>query len=271
MAYLYTIILGIIQGLTEFWPISSSAHLVIAHEIFKFEFIDNLGFDVALHWGTLIALLIFFRKDIVNYIIAFFKSFANWDLKNNANQRLAWYILIASLPAFVFGYFWGDKIEKASSDPIIISFLLIVFGIFFIVFERVFVKVKDLDQLDLKSSFQIGLAQVVSFMPGVSRSGITILAGISQKLKCEAAARFSFLLSIPVVFGAGVKKIYDLMSINLSGNEWIILFLGFITSLVVGYFAVKFLLRFLVNHSLNIFGYYRIVLGIIIILWIIFR
>lgn len=271
MDYLYSALLGIIQGLTEFWPISSSGHLVIAHEIFKFNFIDNLSFDVALHWGTLIALLIFFRKDIINYIIAFFKSFAKWDLKNNVNQRLAWYILIASSPAFIFGYFWGDKIEKTFSDPIIISFLLIVFGIFFIIFEKVFATIKDLDQLDLESSFVIGLAQLISFAPGVSRSGITILAGIAQKLKREAAARFSFLLSIPVVFGAGVKKIYDLMSINLTGNEWIILFLGFTTSLVVGYFTIKFLLKFLASHPLNIFGYYRIILGIIVILWVIFR
>ena len=112
---------------------------------------------------------------------------------------------------------------------------------------------------------------MLAFVPGVSRSGITILAGISQKLKREVAARFSFLLAIPVVFGAGVKKIYDLIKVNLSGSEWFVLFLGLLTSLIAGYFAIRFLLRFLTKHPLNVFAYYRIIFGVIIILWIVLR
>jgi len=268
MDYFYSGLLGIIQGLTEFWPVSSSGHLVIAHHALDFGFISELGFDVALHLGTLLALLIFFAKDIYRYILAFFKSFANWDLKNNMDQRLAWFIAVGSVPAAVVGYLVSDLAETIFRNLWLVASLLIGVGLLFIIFERIFQKTKGITQLRWSGAVIIGIAQALALVPGVSRSGITILAGLSQGLQRAAAARFSFLLSVPIVFGAGLKKIYDITNGGLPGSQWLMMVIGFVVSAVVGYFAIKFLLRFLETHSLNVFAYYRFFLGAVVIVYL---
>ena len=268
MDYFYSGLLGIIQGLTEFWPVSSSGHLVIAHQALDFGYISELGFDVALHIGTLLALLIFFSKDIYRYIVAFFKSFANWDLENNIDQRLAWFIIIGSVPAAVVGCLIADLAETIFRNLWLVASLLIGVGLLFIVFERIFQKIKDITQLKWSGAIIIGIAQALALVPGVSRSGITILAGLSQGLKRAAAARFSFLLSVPIIFGAGLKKTYDIANEGLPGSQWLMMGIGVVVSAVVGYFAIKFLLRFLETHSLNVFAYYRLLLGAAVIVYL---
>lgn len=271
MDYIYSTILGIIQGLTEFWPVSSSGHLLVAHDLLNFDFVDNLGFDVALHLGTLLALLVYFYKDIYRYILAFIKSFANWDLKNNLDQRIAWYIFVGTFPAAFTGFFIADIAESTFRNLWLVASMLIIFGIFFILFEKLFPKIYELDKLTWYGVILIGVAQAIALVPGVSRSGITIITGLSQGLKRSAAAKFSFLLSIPVVFGAGLKKLYDVGKEGLTGSEWGVMIVGFIISAIVGYIAIKFLLKFLQNNPLNIFAYYRFVLAGVIIVYILVK
>ncbi|MFA6254707.1 MAG: undecaprenyl-diphosphatase UppP [Patescibacteria group bacterium] len=272
MEILYSILAGIIQGLTEFLPISSSGHLVLFHDFLSFDFPDNLAFDVVLHLGTLVALLLFFRFDVINYLLAWFQSFSRWELKSNNNQRLAWYLFLATLPAAVIGYFLGDQIEILFRQPGVVALMLIIFGIILYLADKFFVQLRTITELNLGSSLVIGLFQALALIPGVSRSGITIIAGLSQKLKRQDAARFGFLLSLPVIFGAGLKEFLSLLSDNLLvGADFFILILGFLVSAVTGYLCIKYFLKFLENHSLKVFAYYRIVLGAVILVMLYFN
>lgn len=270
MDYIFSIIFGFIQGLTEFLPVSSSGHLVVLHEIIEFQFADSLTFDVVLHAGTLLALVIYFFKDIIQYFLAFFKSFRKFDLKNNLEQRIAWFILAATLPAVFFGYFLEDVIESSFRSPLLVSLTLILGGFLFIIFEKIFSKRKNLAELNLKSSLAIGFFQVLALVPGVSRSGITILGGLSQKMKREEAARFAFLLAIPVTFGAVIKRASSLFASNIKAGDGLVLLLGFLAAFVSGYLVIKFLLNFLKNHSLNVFAYYRFILAAGVIVYFYF-
>ncbi len=266
MEIFYSILAGIIQGLTEFLPISSSGHLVLFHDFLGFDFIDNLAFDVVLHLGTLVALVLFFYSAIIRYIFAWLQSLVKWDLKNNNNQRLAWYLFLATLPAAIAGYFLEDQIEAIFRNSILVASMLILFGILLYLADKFFLQLKTIEQLNLKNSLIIGIFQALAFIPGISRSGITIIAGLSQKLKRDQAARFGFLLSIPIIFGAGLKKTLDLFNENLIvGSDSLVLILGFLSSAISGYFCIKYFLKFLESHSLKVFAYYRIILGIIIL------
>lgn len=262
MNYILSIIAGLIQGVTEFLPVSSSGHLVLFHDIFNFSLPDNIAFDAVLHLGTLLSLLIFFRKEISHYIRGFFKSIGHFDI-HNSDQRLSFFIIIATIPAVIAGYFFEDVIEKIFRTPQSVAFMLIFFGIILYIVDMRTKKIKKIEDITLYDSIVIGVAQVLSLIPGVSRSGITIIAGLSQNLQRQDAAKFSFLLGIPVILGAGVKKFFDLNSMDSS--QIVILSLGFVVSLVAGLLTIRFFIKFLSNHSLKIFAYYRIVLGIIIL------
>jgi undecaprenyl-diphosphatase len=268
---LFSIFAGIIQGLTEFLPVSSSGHLVLFHDFLKFNLPDDLSFDVILHLGTLTALIFFFRKEIWRLILAFLGSFIKWDVKNNNEQRLAWHLFLATMPAAIVGFFLESLIESVFRSSIVVAFSLIVIGVLLYFADSYFSKERSISQLGLNSSLIIGAAQAIALIPGVSRSGITIIAGLSQKLKRQDAAKFSFLLSMPIVFGAGLKKVIDLVSDNSGNIDYLILTLGFLSSAISGYLCIKYFLKFLQSHSLRIFSYYRIVLGIIILLLLYFK
>lgn len=267
MTIISSIILGIIQGLTEFLPISSSGHLQLIHDLFNWQTADNLAFDVFLHWGTLVALVIFFYKDIIRYLKAFLKSFVGWNLKADLDQRLSWLILISMIPAVIAGLFLNDIIDQLFRNILSVAFFLIFVGIIFLLVEKYGVKNKRLAGLAWSHALLLGIAQAVALIPGVSRSGATISTGLALNLNREEAARFSFLMSIPIVFAAGVKKAWDIRDLALSGNQVIIYLLGFLSAIFVGYLTVKFLLNYLKNHSLNIFAYYRIILGIAVLIY----
>ena len=266
MDYIYSIIFGLIQGLTEFWPISSSGHLIIFHQIFKFDTVNQLTYDVFLHAGSLLALIVFFWKDIVKYIIAFFKSLKKWEYKTDQDQKIAWLIIIATIPAALAGYFFENIIEQKVRGMLIVGIMLIIGGILFLFFEKVFSRGCKFDKLGVGRSIIIGIAQAIALIPGTSRSGATILAGLGVGLGRVAAARFAFLIAIPIIFGAVIKRLFDLSFLALSANELIILILGFIASLIASFFAIKYLLKLLEKYTLLGFGIYRIVLGIIILL-----
>lgn len=266
LTLLYSILAGIIQGLTEFLPVSSSGHLVFFHYFSGFDFVDDLSFDVVLHLGTLVALVIFFYADILRYLSAFFRSFVKWELRSDFNQRLAWYLFVATIPALVIGYFFESAVNLMFRSPVSVAWVLIVFGLVLYLADQYLHKVRSLNQLTWPAALVIGLLQTLAFIPGVSRSGITIVAGLTQKLKRQDAARFSFLLAIPAVLAAGAKKSLDLyQSHALNSADFMVLLAGFFVSAVVGYLCIKYFLKYLQNHSLKIFAYYRIVLGVVIL------
>jgi undecaprenyl-diphosphatase len=216
--------------------------------------------------GTLVALIIFFFTDILKYLSGFLRSFVRWNIKTDSDQRLAWYLFIATIPALAAGYFFDDIIESVFRNVSLVAWVFIGFGLILYLADKYLLTNKSIVQLTFGNSLVIGLAQVLALIPGVSRSGITIIAGLSQKLKREQAARFSFLLSIPAVFAAGTKKTLDLYQSQMIGSaDFIVLLIGFLTSAIIGYLCIKYFLKFLQNHSLKIFAYYRVVLGLIVL------
>lgn len=244
------IVLGVVQGLTEFLPISSTAHLILFPWFFNWNgIINTLTFDIALHAGTLIALIFCFWRDWFDLLIR--------------KQRLFGLIMLASFPAGLVGFFFNDFVEHNLRSPLIISFTLVSVGILMLVAEKS-KKNRDMKQIAFKDAVIIGIAQAFAIIPGVSRSGITISAGLFRGLEREAAARFSFLLSTPIIAGATLLHTRKALNYSLD-HDYKIFIVGVIVSFITGYFAIKFLLYFLKRYPLNIFVYYRFILSIIII------
>lgn len=261
-----SIILGVIQGITEFLPISSSGHLLVFHQFADSPLINNLTFDVILHAGTLLALLIYFSKDVWNLIKGFIASIFKNNLRRDFNQRLSWFIIIASLPVGLVGYFAGDYIENNLRNIPLVIISLIVVGILFILVERLVKALRNLEVLNLGDSFFIGIAQVLALIPGVSRSGITMVAGMSKKIDRYSSARFAFLLAIPAIFGATLKKFLDFGLSNFNLELGVVYLVGFLTSFIVGLMALKFLMNFLRKYSLVGFAIYRFALAVILLI-----
>jgi len=244
------LILGIVQGLTEFLPVSSTAHLILFPWFFHWSGeLDSLTFDVALHAGTLLALLICFWKDWIDLI---FKK-----------RKLFLLIVIASIPAGIAGVLLKDYVEHTLRNPLVIAVSLVVFGCVMLVAEKMN-KTRTADSVDLGDALTIGFAQAIALIPGVSRSGITISAGLFRGLEREASARFSFLLSTPIIAGATLLHARKLLKTSADHNMSLFL-IGFIAAAVSGFVAIKFLLTFLKKHPLNIFAYYRFGLAMVII------
>ncbi|MEK7652874.1 MAG: undecaprenyl-diphosphatase UppP [Patescibacteria group bacterium] len=268
MNYILAAFAGILQGITEFLPISSSGHLVIFHDLFKFNLPNDLFFDVVLHLGTLVAIIVFFYRDIEKIIRGFFSSLANWNLKNNFNQRLAWLVILATIPAALAGYFLEDFINRYFRSAFSVAIMLIVVGLIFFISEKYAKRQKDLQAMNFRDAIIVGLLQIFALIPGVSRSGITIIAGLGRKLKREEAARFSFLISAPIIFGAGLKTMFNID--NWAGANLAVLVLGFISSAVFGYLAIRFMIQYLSRHSLNAFAWYRLIIGCLVLAALLF-
>ncbi len=273
MSIFQSIILGIIQGLTEFLPISSSGHLVLAHNLLGWQE-TGLVFDVALHLGTLVALVVFFFKDWRKIICESFLNPKNWQRTKKLNTNhysLFTLIIVGTIPAATIGFFTESVIETVFRSSWIVISMLVGIGLLFILTERIAKKQKELGKINIFDSIIIGFAQALALIPGVSRSGITITAGLARGIKREQAARFSFLLATPIILGAGMKKMYQLFKLGFSADQKIIYLVGFLTSFIVGFFTIKYLLKFLQNHKLNIFAYYRFILAFIALLILILR
>lgn len=266
MDFLYSLLSGIIQGLTEFLPISSSGHLVIIHDILKFEFFDNVLYDVALHLATALALTIYFRREVLVIIRGFARSLRRWDFRNDPEQRLAWLVILAVLPAVAVGLVFGSAIETNLRNPLIVAAALGLVGISFFAAEKLSVQKKIVAEMTPGDAAVIGAAQVLAFIPGVSRSGISLVAGLGRRLRREEAARFSFLLSIPTIFGAAVKT--GLKVDDWSGANWPVLAVGFGAAFVSGILTIRYFLKFVARHPLNVFAWYRIGVGLLILLWL---
>lgn len=271
MNVLSAIFLGIIQGLTEFIPVSSSGHLDLAQDIFNWHATNDLAFDVFLHWGTLLALVIYFYKDIIRYLKAFLQSLVKWDLKNNLDQKISWLILVSMIPAVFAGIFLNDLIDSLFRNVLSVAIFLILVGLAFLIVEKLSTQKFAGKDWSWSQAIILGLAQAVALIPGVSRSGATIATGLALNFKREEAARFSFLMSIPIIFAAGAKKIWDIRHMAMSSSEILAYGAGFLAAAIIGYLAIKFLLEYLKNHSLNIFAYYRLALGLAVIIYILVK
>lgn len=256
------VILGAIQGLTEFLPVSSSGHLLLAHHFLQYDAGDSLTFDVALHVGTLLALIIYFWRDIGRLVKDWLSSL-NTKIKT-PEQRLPWLIIVAAIPAAIFGGLFDSFFESLRS-PWIVVVTFVVFGSLFLWVERVAEQTKTMREMRWTSALAVGLAQVIALVPGVSRSGITIVGGMLTGLTREQAARFTFLLSIPVVAGAAAKKLLDLKGQGIPPDERMAMVVGILTAAIVGYAVIRFLLRYLSNHRLNGFAYYRFMVAAVVL------
>jgi undecaprenyl-diphosphatase len=259
MSILQALILGIVQGLTEFIPVSSSGHLVLLHEWLGVTE-NGLAFDVALHFGTLMALLIYFHKDLFKLARAIFIK--------SEQTRLAWLLLAATIPAVIGGVLLEDLAESTFRSSTLVACNLILVGFLIIGAEAYARRQKHKTKLNdttAKQALSVGLAQAVAIIPGVSRSGATITTGIFMGLDRVSATRFSFLLGVPIMFGAITKVMLD-GGITQVQNETGIFAVGVLSAFISGLFAIGFMLKYLAKHSLNIFAYYRIVLGVLVLL-----
>jgi undecaprenyl-diphosphatase len=253
------IILGIVQGFTEFLPISSSAHLIVLPWMFGWQgtLVDSLNFDVALHAGTLVAILAFFWKDWLDLLKKFLSGLNDGTWKSGEG-RLVWFIVLATIPAGILGVKYEHVVEESFRNPLLIAGSLAVGSIVMWAADRFSAKRAGIDQMTLGHAVIIGCAQAVALVPGVSRSGSTIIAGLFAGYTRESAARFSFLLSTPVIAGAAVLKLHKL---HLAAGEALPFAVGTLCSAVVGYLCIKFLLQYLNRHTLNLFVGYRLALA----------
>jgi undecaprenyl-diphosphatase len=277
---LQSIVLGLLQGLTEFIPVSSSAHLIIVPWLFGWTdpALTSLPFDAALHLGTLVAVLWFFAGDWVRLFRAGVASVIERKIGADPDRRLAWLLVIGVIPGGVAGILLESKIEQwfhVPNKPVqpaaMMSMALIIalLGAALFLAERLARYERQLKTLSLKDSLIVGLAQALAILPGVSRSGGTIMAGLALGLEREAAARFSFLLGAPLIAGVGLKSLWETYQSFQAGlltpSELILFPIGFIAATISGYLCVKYLLRFLQKNSTDIFVYYRWALAALVI------
>lgn len=266
MDYIYSTILGLVQGITEFLPISSTGHLIILHKLIPSPLLDNLTFDVFLHFGTLIALAAFFWKDIVNLAKDFFLFvFYRKQTTADCSWRL---IIVGILPALIAGYFLENLIEQKFRSPFIVALMLVIGGILFIIYEKISSHNKNLITLSFADAVIIGTFQIFAFLPGMSRSGITMVGGMARGLTRKDAARFSFFMAMPLIFLATIKRITQISLSDSSFNFVFVCILGAAVAALIGYFSIKYLLRFLEKQSLFSFAIYRFVLALLVLLFI---
>lgn len=250
---LQSIILGIVQGLAEFLPISSSGHLVLVPWAFGWAN-PGLLFDTLAHWGTLVAVLVYFRSDLWALLRAWVESLRRRKV-DSSEARIAWLILIATVPGAIIGYLFESTFESLFASPASAGLFLIVTGAVLVASDVAHRRIRRIQQPRLSDAILIGFAQAAAIAPGLSRSGLTIAAGVFRGLTREAAARFSFLLSVPIILGAGLAQVVKALEAT-GGTPWFALALGFVSAAVSGYLAIHFLLRFVQRHRLWPFAAY---------------
>jgi len=272
MNIIQAILMGIVQGLSEFLPVSSSAHLVFTSSLYKYftgvlnviQSNEEVFFDIMLHLGTLIAVLIFFRKEIVQIIKSLFNAIKTKDF-SDYEAKLGLYIILGTFFTIFVAYPLKDFCEKLVFSPAIVGVLLFITGIVLLLSEFVSKKIpQKTDKINLKNSILIGIAQGLAAFPGFSRSGWTIATGLFSGLDRVTCAKYSFLLSIPIILGTSM--LYPLLEIDfkeIAAFNWTSIISGTIVSAVVGYFCIKYFLKFLQKFSLAFFAYYCMIVGAI--------
>jgi undecaprenyl-diphosphatase len=277
---LRAIFLGILQGVTEFVPISSSGHLIVVPWLFGWNdpALISLSFDVALHLGTLVAVLGFFAADWVRLIRAGVRSIAERKVGADPERRLAWFLVLGSIPGAIVGALAESRIEELFHQPnqpieptamLVMAGLIALMGALLYLADHLARHLRGMSDLTLKDALLIGTAQAAAIFPGVSRSGATITAGLALGLKRDTAAKFSFLLSAPIIAGAGLKSLFDVAKEWQTGAtttlDLALFAAGFAAAAISGYLCIKYLLRYLQRHSTDIFVFYRWGLALVIL------
>jgi undecaprenyl-diphosphatase len=268
---LQAIVLGLVQGATEFAPVSSSGHLILVPWMFGWGAIGDAdlqkSFDVALHMGTLLGALIYFRRDIARYAAAWFRSIST-RRKSTPDERIAWALVVGTIPGAIIGALFENVIQEKLGAPWLIAVMLVSFGVVLVVVDRTARRDRDFESIGPKEGLLLGTAQALALQPGVSRSGVTITAARAMGLDRESAARFSFLLSLPIIAGAGAYKAVDLAQTGLQGHaaEFVA---GMAASAVSGFVVIWGLLRYLKRHDFTAFLGYRVAVAAVVVILIV--
>lgn len=266
MTWLQAMVLGLVQGLTEFLPVSSSGHLRIVSEIF-FGSDAGASFTAVTQLGTELAVLIYFARDIVRIVTAWFRGLFNAEHRTDLDYRMGWYVIIGTIPVGILGFLFKDQIRTGARNLWLIATMLIVFALVIAAAEHFGRKKRPIEALTMRDGIVMGSAQALALIPGVSRSGGTISAGLFLGLTREAAARYSFLLAIPAVLASGLFSLPDAFEpagegLNASGPQ---LLVATVIAFAVGYAAIAWFLKFVVSHSMYWFVGYRIALGVVVL------
>lgn len=269
MNFIQAFVLGVIQGITEFLPISSSAHLVLTPFFFGWQIPEEqiFPFDVLVQVGTLAAVIVYFRSDLWIILKEVFQGLMNRQPFATPSSRLGWLLLLASLPAGIAGVLLKDTVEAAFKSPVNVAFFLIGTATLLMIAESVGKRNRPLASIHWLDAVWIGVGQALALFPGISRSGATISAGMARNLERQAAARFSFLMSIPIMTAAGLIGLVDLLEIPDLTSFLPVMATGFFTAAVVGYLAIYWLLGFLARRSLRPFAVYCFSLAVITLIF----
>ncbi|HXQ95844.1 MAG TPA: undecaprenyl-diphosphatase UppP [Candidatus Acidoferrales bacterium] len=271
---LQALVIGIVQGLTEFLPISSSAHLIVVPQVLGWNdpFLNSASFDVMLHAGTLVALLVFFRRELVDLLAAWLASLRDRRIGTDPDRRLAWLIVVTMLPGALLGVGFESFFDTFFRQHIILValFLTVGAGILWLAEQLAFLQ-RGLDNVNLRDAVVIGSAQALALFPGFSRSGMTIAAGLYTGLTREAAARFSFLMATPIIAGAAAWKARELLHATPSSTDIVALGAGLLGATVAGLLAIAFLLGYLRRHTTSPFVAERLVLAALVVVFVLSR
>jgi undecaprenyl-diphosphatase len=266
------IVLGIVQGLTEFLPVSSSGHLIVVPALLGWDdpFIESLSFSVMLHVATLGALLIYFFRDWVRLIPAGLAALRDRSFKDDPDRRLAWLLVASTIPAVIVGLALDDLIETAFREPRLVAMTLVVGAVILWLADRLGSRTSDIGQLTFRTALGIGAAQALALIPGISRSGMSISAGLFAGLNREAAARFAFLMATPITAGAGVWEARKILAGEAGVDlPMVPLLAGMLASLVAGLLAIAFVMRYLRTNGVGLFVAYRLVLAaVVVVAWL---
>jgi undecaprenyl-diphosphatase len=269
MDILQAIVLGILQGATEFVPVSSSGHLVLVPWVLGWDS-PGLVYDTVVHWGTLVAVVVYFWRDWWALIVAWLRGLVRWDW-SEPEARLAWYLVLGTIPAVILGFFLEDFFESLFGQPAWVSFFLLVTAALLAISERLSSRSRQIKDLRWLDALLVGLGQAAAIAPGISRSGATMATGLLRGLERPAAARFSFLLATPIIFGAGLLQLADLFGAPDAMALVPPLAAGFVAAALSGYVAIWGLLRFLQRGRLYPFAVYCALAGIAGLLIALFR
>ncbi len=261
MDWVHALILGIVQGVTEYLPISSSGHLILLPYLLHWPD-QGLDFDVAVNTGSLCALMFYFRKDLTRLFLAFLATFRANGWENNFDGRMAWWIGIGTIPVGLAGLTFKHYVETVARSPLVVGSTAIIFGLLLLYADRAGRRERPLTELRGRDAIIIGCAQALALIPGTSRSGITITAGLLRHLDGESAARFSFLLSVPASFLAALLEIVKWSHETHPAGTWLPMGVGFVAAAITSIAVIHGLLLWIRNRSLAGFGIYRILLGI---------
>jgi len=274
MTYFISFIIGVIQGITEFFPVSSSGHTLLLYAFLQkyaiaMPEIDIIVLQVVIHFGTLLAILFYFRQELIQYIEVMFKLMQRKSLKptEEASKKAIQLIIVGILPIAILGLLLQNFVEETLHEATMVPVMLIVVAILFFIVEKKYrPRIHSIEKMTYLQAFTIGCAQVLALIPGTSRSGITLIAGMFQGVSRTTAASFTFLMAIPTLLGVTLKKMSDIQLTSITSSAAIFYLMAGVTSAVIGFFAIKYLLELLKKYSLNYFGIYRIILAVISIL-----